>query len=63
MKEVNPQGLNEKDEEVSKLMVDIWVKFASSEWVFGLFDIQNKKFEMVDGVKKRIKFCAGFVFG
>lgn len=31
MKDVNPRGLNEKDEEVSKLMVDVWVKFASSE--------------------------------
>lgn len=31
MDEVIPQGLNEKDSEVSKLMVDIWVKFASSK--------------------------------
>lgn len=30
-KAIIPQGLNEKDEKVSKLMVDIWVKFASSE--------------------------------
>jgi len=30
-KDIIPQGLNEKDEEVSKLMVDIWVKFASSK--------------------------------
>lgn len=26
-----PQGLNGKDVEVSKLMVDIWVKFASTK--------------------------------
>lgn len=26
-----PQGLNEKDVEISKLIVDIWVKFASSK--------------------------------
>lgn len=26
-----PQGLNEKDVEMSKVMVDIWVKFASSK--------------------------------
>jgi len=29
-KAINSQGLNEKDEEVSKVMIDIWVKFASS---------------------------------
>lgn len=26
-----PQGLNEKDSEFSKLMINIWVKFASSK--------------------------------
>lgn len=31
MNDVIPQGLNEKDTEVSKLMVDIWAKFASSK--------------------------------
>jgi len=30
-KAIIPKGLNEKDEQVSKLMVDIWVKFASSK--------------------------------
>ncbi|VVC41625.1 Carboxylesterase type B, conserved site,Carboxylesterase, type B,Carboxylesterase type B [Cinara cedri] len=31
LKVVNPNGLNERDEEVSKLIIDIWVKFASSK--------------------------------
>jgi len=35
-KAVNPNGLNEKDEQVSKLMVDIWVKFASSKWAIAV---------------------------
>lgn len=26
-----PEGLNENDSKVSKLMIDIWVKFASSK--------------------------------
>jgi len=29
-KAINPKELNEKDKEVSKVMVDIWTKFASS---------------------------------
>lgn len=28
---LNPKGLNAKDLEVSKIMVDIWYKFAASE--------------------------------
>lgn len=28
---LNPKGLNAKDLEVSKVMIDIWYKFASSE--------------------------------
>lgn len=31
MKELNPKGLNDKEIEMSKLMVNIWVKFASSK--------------------------------
>lgn len=31
LKVIIPQGLNKKDTEVSKLMVNIWVKFASSK--------------------------------
>jgi carboxylesterase type B len=31
LKSVIPKGLNKKDSKVSKLMVDIWVKFASSK--------------------------------
>lgn len=31
LKELNPKGLNDNDLEISKLMVNIWVKFASSE--------------------------------
>ncbi|XP_025194178.1 venom carboxylesterase-6-like [Melanaphis sacchari] len=31
LKEMNPKGLSDKDLEVSKLMVNIWVKFASSK--------------------------------
>lgn len=31
LKSLIPQGLNDKDVEVSKLFVDIWVKFASSK--------------------------------
>ncbi|XP_060847593.1 juvenile hormone esterase-like isoform X1 [Rhopalosiphum padi] len=31
LKELNPKGLGDKDIEMSKLMVNIWVKFASSK--------------------------------
>lgn len=31
MQNLNPNGLSANDYEVSKLMVDIWYKFASSE--------------------------------
>jgi len=31
LKELNPKGLNDKDIKMSKLMVNIWVKFASSK--------------------------------
>lgn len=31
MKSVNPNGLNEKDVKFSKLVVDIWYKFAASK--------------------------------
>lgn len=31
MSHINPNNLNEQDLEVSKLMVDIWFKFASSK--------------------------------
>lgn len=31
LKMLIPEGLNEKDSKISKLMVDIWVKFASSK--------------------------------
>jgi len=31
LKELNPKGLNDKDIQMSKLMVNIWVKFASSK--------------------------------
>lgn len=31
LKALIPDGLNKRDEEVSNLMIDIWVKFASSK--------------------------------
>lgn len=31
LKSIFPKGLNGKDVEISKLLVDIWVKFASSK--------------------------------
>jgi len=31
LKELNPKGLSDKEIEMSKLMVNIWVKFASSK--------------------------------
>lgn len=31
LKSIIPKGLNKKDSKVSKLMVNIWVKFASSK--------------------------------
>jgi len=31
LKELNPKGLNDEDTKMSKLMVNIWVKFASSK--------------------------------
>lgn len=48
LKSLIPQGLNEKDVEVSKLLVNIWIKFASSKYViifskYLKFYIRNSK--------------------